>query len=104
MIVRVGKRLHVTDVLRRAVTLLGKRQIQADRIAGHLVLEPGNGLVEAMRFLAANRSIQRGDSAQEPGPGRSLRQVDQFQSRRYAGEVRRLVSRLELGTHERQWL
>ena len=46
VVVDVGQRLHVADPLGRAEALLREGQVEADRVAGDLVLQPRQLLLE----------------------------------------------------------
>ena len=58
MIVHVGKRREIRDMLRRAKPILGKRHVEADRVAGHLVLQTGDGFIELLGLFAAHAGVE----------------------------------------------
>src|SRR5207248_8049165 len=59
MIVHVGKRREIRDMLRRAKPILGKRHVEADRVAGHLVLQTGDGLFLLLGLFVSHVGVGR---------------------------------------------
>src|SRR5262249_54526107 len=59
LIMQIRERLHGTDILGTAKTLLRKRHVEADRVTRDFIFKPGQRLLELLGLLTANAGIER---------------------------------------------